>query len=591
MKRSIKSLWCRFAADEGGVVSILAVAAIVAAIGVSVIVIDAGSLLYAKRQLQAATDAAAMAAVRDLNKAGGDPVARAQEVFDANNVVTTKDPEVISGGYNADESKSAEDRFDEGASTPNAVKVIARIDSPTYFAQFFGADGSSEVYAESTAAMVNQASISAGTGLASIDPTIANNLLTALLGTSVNLSAVQYTGLVDTKISALAFMDALATRVGITGTYGDLLTANASVGDILGATLDVLTSGDTSQSSGDPVAAQQALLALHTTALDALDLSVGAVIDASELADRSIGNIVATGDNNLDVNVYDLVAASIMGQATGETIDLALTPTVAGLTALDARVAIGSPAAYSKLGPPGTFVKTAQIRIALDASLGTSNIPVLGQALNLDVPLYVEAASGTATISAIPCNRNGTMVDVAGESGVTKAMLGNVDDATFSDFTNHDSLIGVLDDKPVLANVANLVKVSASASGEVGKGGPETKSYAYSELYPDGPDGDLQSVTKQVSAGVGSANLAADLIGSLDVETNLLGNTLLNALLHGIVSSATTAVGTAVKTAIIPLLNVVDAITDSLLATLGVKIGTLDMSVNGVSCGVPKLVG
>ena len=43
MKRSFKSLWRRFAADEDGAISILAVGAIVAAIGVSVIVIDAAS--------------------------------------------------------------------------------------------------------------------------------------------------------------------------------------------------------------------------------------------------------------------------------------------------------------------------------------------------------------------------------------------------------------------------------------------------------------------------------------------------------------------------------------------------------------------
>ncbi|NIJ43214.1 putative membrane protein [Parvibaculum indicum] len=367
MKRSLISLWHRFADDDSGAISILAVGAIVAAIGVSVIVVDAGSLLYAKRQLQAAADAAAMSAVRDIGKAGGDPTARAEEALAANGFDDPQSLQVLSGGYDADESIAPASRFDTAAGTSNAVKVMTSINSPTYFAQFFGVPGTSEVYAESTAAMVDQASISAGTGLASLNDGIANNLLTALLGTAVNLSAANYQGLVDTKIDALAFLDALATRVGVSGTYGDLLSANASVGDIVNAALDVLASGDTSHSSGDPVAAQQALNALPESALNALDLSVNAVIDASELQDRQIGNIVRTGTNDLKVNAYDLLIAAVMGQANGETIDLGTTLSlpVTG-TSISTRIAIGQPEAQSKIGPVGTQVKTAQIILALE---------------------------------------------------------------------------------------------------------------------------------------------------------------------------------------------------------------------------------
>ena len=578
MKRSIKSLWRRFAADEGGVVSILAVAAIVAAIGVSVIVVDAGSLLYAKRQLQAAADAAAMSAVRDLGKAGGDPQARAEEALAANGFDTPKSLQVVLGGYDADESLAPANRFDASASTDNAVKVKVSIDSPTYFAQFFGVPGTSEVYAESTAAMVDQASISAGTGLASLDNGVANSLLTALLGTSVNLSAANYQGLIDTKINALAFLDALATQIGVDGTYGDVLNANASVGDILTAALDVLTSGDTSQSSGDPVAAQQALATLHTTALDALDLSISTVIDAPELANRSIGSIVTTGDNNLDVNVYDLVTASTLGQATGETIDLgpAISIPLTG-TSASTRIAVGSPEASSKLGPVGTQVHTSQIRIALTVTALGIDLSPLASA-NITLPIYLEAAKGTATISDIPCRRSGTMVSTTGVTGVASARLGDVSDANLSDFSASPSL-----SDPVIVTLKSLgipvADVSASATANLGAGGPTQRDFTQDDID--------NQVKKQVTSGLGSADLVSGLISTLDLKVTLLGVlplTLTKAIIEGVVD-------TVVAPLLVSILNVVDDTLDSLLAALGVKIGTLDMGVNGVSCGVPKLVG
>ena len=577
MKRSLKSLWRRFAADEDGAISILAVGAIVAAIGVSVIVIDAGSLLYAKRQLQAATDAAAMSAVRDLGKAGGDPTARAEEVFTANGFDSLKDLNVELGGYDANESKTPAQRFDSAAATDNAVRIKARIDSPTYFAQFFGAGDTSEVYAESTAAMVNQASISAGTGLASLDNGIANQLLTALLGTSVSLSAANYQGLIDTKVDALAFLDALATRLNITGTYGDLLSANASVGDILGAALDVLTSGNTDQSSGDPVAAQQAILALQTAVLNTLNLSVDAVIDASQLQNRSIGNIITTGTNDLSVNVYDLIIAAVMGQANGKTIDLGTNVSLPLVgTSLVTRIAIGSPEASSKLGPVGTQVHTSQVRLALTAKALSVSLWPLADA-DITLPIYAEVAPGTATISDIPCNRSGTMVSVTGVTGIATARIGEIDSSALSDFSSSPTFAD-----PIIVHLTLLglpvADVSASATANLGAGGPTQKNFTQNDID--------NQVKKQITSGLGSADLVSGLVSTLNLNVTILNIPLglTSAIITGVVN-------TIVAPALVSILNVVDGTIDSLLAVLGVKVGTLDMSVNGTSCGVPKLVG
>ena len=457
------------------------------------------------------------------------------------------------------------------------MRIKARIDSPTYFAQFFGAGDTSEVYAESTAAMVNQASISAGTGLASLDNGIANQLLTALLGTSVSLSAANYQGLIDTKVDALAFLDALATRLNITGTYGDLLSANASVGDILGAALDVLTSGNTDQSSGDPVAAQQAILALQTAVLNTLNLSVDAVIDASQLQNRSIGNIITTGTNDLSVNVYDLIIAAVMGQANGKTIDLGTNVSLPLVgTSLVTRIAIGSPEASSKLGPVGTQVHTSQVRLALTAKALSVSLWPLADA-DITLPIYAEVAPGTATISDIPCNRSGTMVSVTGVTGIATARIGEIDSSALSDFSSSPTFAD-----PIIVHLTLLglpvADVSASATANLGAGGPTQKNFTQNDID--------NQVKKQITSGLGSADLVSGLVSTLNLNVTILNIPLglTSAIITGVVN-------TIVAPALVSILNVVDGTIDSLLAVLGVKVGTLDMSVNGTSCGVPKLVG
>ena len=102
-----------------------------------------------------------------------------------------------------------------------------------------------------------------------------------------------------------------------------------------------------------------------------------------------------------------------------------------------------------------------------------------------------------------------------------------------------------------------------------------------------GQDDIDNQVKKQVTSGLGSADLVSGLISTLDLKVTLLGVlplTLTKAIIEGVVD-------TVVAPLLVSILNVVDDTLDSLLAALGVKIGTLDLGVNGVSCGVPKLVG
>ena len=123
-----------------------------------------------------------------------------------------------------------------------------------------------------------------------------------------------------------------------------------------------------------------------------------------------------------------------------------------------------------------------------------------------------------------------------------------------------------------------VADVSASATANLGAGGPTQKDFTQSDID--------NQVKKQVASGLGSADLVSGLISSLNLNVTVLTIPLglTSAIITGVVD-------TVIAPLLVSILNVVDDTVDSLLAALGIKIGTLDMGVNGVSCGVPKLVG
>src|ERR1700761_7018173 len=218
--KSVRALCRRFVRDEGGVASIIGVMMMILGLGLTILVVDAGHLYLAKRRLQSAVDAAALAAAGDPANAS----ALAAKILTRNGYDTTATVET--GQYTADPSIALANRFVAGAMVLNAVRVTKTIPSPEFFAGVLGMDQTATVAATATAARIPGVAYAAGTGLASLNNGALNQMLGALLGTNLSLSLVNYNGLASTNVDALTFLDQLATKVGVTaGTYGDLANA------------------------------------------------------------------------------------------------------------------------------------------------------------------------------------------------------------------------------------------------------------------------------------------------------------------------------------------------------------------------------
>jgi uncharacterized membrane protein len=210
--------------DERGAVAVMAALSMTAILGFAAMVADLGAIYIAKRDLQAAADAAALA--------GTFPLAQDSTVVDswktvAQNYLVKNMPGAtadVSRGiycpnpatppgarYTADATICADNDSITGY---NAVHVSASAPSPLYFGRaLLGGAAPRMISATATAAQINEAGFSAGTGLLSLDKGLANAILSALLGTSIDLSLVQYQGLANANVNALGFIDALATNL------------------------------------------------------------------------------------------------------------------------------------------------------------------------------------------------------------------------------------------------------------------------------------------------------------------------------------------------------------------------------------------
>lgn len=548
MPLSLMELLRRYRRDERGVVSVMAVGALVLSLAVAMIVIDAGAMLYARRDLQAATDAAALGAVRQLESAEAAQAAAAS-IFDMNDYPTTGIT-TVRGVYAADPSLTPEDRFTEadGTTEPsqiNAIRVMKSSQAPTYFARVFGFDALTEISTVSTAAYMKTVSFSAGTRVAELNEGLANQVLGGLLGTTLNLSLIDYNGLADANINALSFLDALATEVGLeagSDTYGDLLSADVTLGNLVAAAVEVLNS-DTYE--GDRANALQALVQLPAAGVS---VPLDRIVDATPFIDRTIGSIGSGLGDGLDFNLLNLVsgAATAMGegQAVGFNTALSLPP----LASVSGTVTVGSPMAHMAIGKVGDFVRTSQVTVQLNANVLT--IPLFGDVVS--VPIYISAAEGTATVSSIPCIPSGTRSVLSGVTGTVTARYGTESSTTAT---------------------INLLVATARISGSVsaGSGGPTQEAFSQSDI----DDGVVKTVSSNVS-------ILSDLGSAITLDSVTVLGVLPIIGLNGLVSTLLSTVGSA--------LALLDPVINSLLTTLGVTLGSMDMTVHGVRCNAPVLV-
>lgn len=543
--RRCKTSW----SDKRGGVAIMSGALFSVSIVCAAFAIDLGSMYLEKRQSQGVVDLAAMAAAADIVRAE----AAARATLSANRIdLTNANLTVEVGHYEANVATAVPQRFQVGVLPLNAARVTLTRPANTYFARTFVSD-CCQVRVSALAANAQVATFSLGSRLAALRDGVVNQLLGGLLGGNITLSAVDYNAIASANVGMFQFGQALATELNLTGvSYRDLMAADVSVGSVIKALAHIA-----------PDTASRTALNAHSAQSSAsfVKVPMSQVLNYGPLENRLVGEALSFPDPRL--NVMDLVTAAAGISGTGRLIKLNLGATIPGIAKLTLDVAIGDPvkqSPWAAVGQVQATVNTAQIRIRLVAEVGGTG---LLSATRVRLPIYIDGAYATGRLASIACASDGTgSVGVAARPGIAAAHIGEVSDWDLTSF--HPN---VLPTKATLVDLA-LIKVKGSASIDVTNTSESTVSFSQTEIN--------NKTVKRVSTRNIAETLVSSLLSRLSLELGPLTLPAVDPLVRNILT------GVAV-----PL----DQVTYTLLTSLGVRLGEVDVRVHGVACGGSVLAG
>jgi uncharacterized membrane protein len=542
----------RFGADERGNFAMISAGLMTLMIGCAGLAIDLGTIFADRRKTQSTADLAAIVAAANLSN----PVNAATATVTQNNYPASALVKVETGTYTANSAIAPQARFVTPAvAIPNAARVTLTTKTPLYFARYLTGASYFNITTTATATSTEMATFAIGSRLLSVNGGALNALLGAMLGTTLSLSVMDYNALISAKIDALDFLSALATRVNLTaGTYNDLLNSNVKVGDIIAAALT------TQQITNGANAATTALSTISQAVTgSSTKISPGTLIDLGPFANLTIGQKPKVGAS---VSVFDLINTVAQIANGSNQIATSVNLGLPGLANVSVVVTIGERpvgSSWIAMGTQGVSVHTAQTRI-----LATINVLGSGSIASINLPVYVEVASGTATLNAVSCghpNINTSQVTIGVTPGIVDAWIGNVTMADMTNFTTKPN--------PPPATLVTVLGIPITGLAHAGMGNttPTNVNFSYS---------DIQAGTKKT---VTTTNFLTSLTSSLlgDLTLNIGGIPLpgLGALVTGILSAVTSPI---------------DQVLASLLSTLGIGLGQVDVWVLGIRCDGAVLV-
>lgn len=546
-----------FASDRRGAISLMGAVSFSALLACAALAVDLGSIFLETRRLQGVADLASIAAANDLTHAQ----AAADATVAANGLTGDPTAKVEIGSYVADSSVPTGQRFVVGGATPNAARVTLSAKAALFFGATLTGRSSVPITRVATAAQAQLASFSLGTRLASLNGGIANAALSALTGSQVSLSVMDYNALATANVDLLQYSQGLKTRLHLQGvTYDQVLQSDVSSGDALSELADELSSN-----GQDPAAT--AMRKLAAAAGQATSAHLDHLIDLGPYGEQD--HVAATSGAGVEANALDMANAILTLAQQGRQVKLDLGATVPGLANSTVWLAIGERANNSPwltVAQDGSkIIRTAQTRLYIDTKVAPSNLLAGLGVAQLDLPIVVEAAEAQAKVSAIDCSTSA--VTLAVEPSVGSLSIGQIDTTKLNDFKTPLAI------SP--ATIVSVLLVSATGSSHTQLGGASWQYVAFSQS--DISSGVLKTV---YTNDVAQASVAS-LVGNLNLQVSV------GALGLGVTKSAVTnALSQSLSGAAVSA----DSLVNALTGLLGIHIGEADVRVNGVRCHRAALV-
>ena len=464
--------WARgFGRDQRGAVSVLVVVSGAVLLGVAALAIDVGSIFLQTRKLQGMADLAAIAAARDIDHAQSAATATAVD----NGWVGPVTAEAVKGVYTPDAAVAPANRFVAGASDPNAVRVTLRAEADLFFGQAILGRSTTSISRTATAAKADLAAFSIGTRLASLNGGVANSLLTALTGSSVSLSVMDYDALASADVDLLSYSKALQTELGLqAASFDTVLATSVTTGKALTVLADLL------QTNGSDPAAT-AVRKLATAAGDATPAKLDRLLDLGPYGDQD--HVAGASGAGIKLKALDMANAVLTVAQGGRQLQLDLGAGVPGLADVDVYLGIGERPANSSwitvTRDKTVIIRTAQTRLYLETKLLNSG-GALGSAgvSVVKLPLLVEVASGQAKLSALNCTptRETRTASLSVMPSVGQVAVAEINTAKIANFTQELVL------KPATLVNLGLLKATVQAQSKLGGASWKTATFTQAEI-------------------------------------------------------------------------------------------------------------
>lgn len=545
----------RLLCEQRGAISVLAGLSLVFVIFSAAMTVDIGSAAWKKRSLQKMVDVVSLDAVRALGDRRNPMIDHYVQALDIAQKSATRNgfdfTDTANGNSLAIElglADSATKSFTvltaAQYATANAVRVTATHRSDHKFQP-----GSVSIQTQAIAMVDQEATFSVGSRLARLDTTsspIFNNVLGQMLGGSLSLDAVSYNGLADASVR----LGDVWTELGL-GSSSQILNSEVQFEDFLNATADALNN------QGDPTS----VAAAGILGTFAAQLSSTAHFKFGDLIEANSGDL---GDAaNANMNVLEMIGmAAVLANGTN-LLNLTLPITIPGVTSTTLKLGVIEPPVV-KRGPVGTSARTAQVRMQMDLTLLQKLTVLLSQG-TVHIPLYIDAAGATGTLTAIRCDIPDEDGDITVHS-VAEAVSAKIGTATDGSLT---SSLPATVNPAALVNITGLVRVTGTATA--------TMPSSAADLVI--PWHDVRSV-----GSASSVTLDDQLLSSLALTVQVLG-----------LGVNATSVANNLLAIINPVLGVLDttllAPLKEALTFLGIEIGGADVANLDEDCANRRLIG
>jgi uncharacterized membrane protein len=534
--RMVKRLFRRRDNDERGAAFVLTAMSMVLLLWAGATGVDIGFTVYGSRQAQAMADTAALDLARYISYADTlTSIAAVQTYLNGKlaTVITDNGSSahltVVPGYFNTSTGAFTADGYTGNSCQPviappinrpgcNAIEVTANQSVPQIFFGGFnmlpghGAHNVSGSVAGTSIATQNPvAGFSIGTYLANLNSTqspVLNALLGQTIGSSVNLTAVGYQGLVTANVTLAQLITASSGLLSSTNVMTAQLTAGQWLSIYQTAVGNAYGTGSAAYTS------LQALGTFSTAQSTDVKLCQMAVINVGS-TQYNCGTQISQQGLDASVNVLQLLTteAELINGTNGINVTSAmnLTIPVAGLSVgnvmLSTQVIAPAQVAY---GPVGTTASDAQVQATL-----SMNLTLLGVSLGtLTIPL--SGATGTVTLNTMTCNDDSLYSEAlnVNTNTVSTGTSGNGITLTLAGVTTTQGSISI-------TGLSNKGVTFTGPANPAGTNIPPTTTTASAGTNPEAVGSSTPAVTFTAAGG---AN--ANVVSTMNVVDGVIGEDL-----------------------------------------------------------------